>query len=75
MRETNPPAFPRPASRSDATGRTEERNAQEGMALRDFFAAHALGALVLRESAEHPEVLARAAYIMADAMLKARAEG
>jgi hypothetical protein len=47
--------------------------AYSGMTLRDYFAAKALQAIVqCPESSSNPAVLAMDAYILADAMLKAR---
>lgn len=52
-------------------------NGEPGMTLRDYFAAQALpGALMARADADgdfNPAAVAAAAYIAADAMLKARA--
>jgi hypothetical protein len=78
-RPSNPPAFPRPiASVSEEQvirdGITSE--AQEGMELRDYFAAHALTGLLAFSPCEcrqsPPETAAKEAYEMADAMLAAR---
>lgn len=57
------PAFPRPHS-----GATQY--AQEGMSLRDYFAAKAMETMV-KEYAFY-ENAAKCAYRMADAMMKAR---
>nr|WP_282559337.1 hypothetical protein [Providencia alcalifaciens] len=53
--------------------------AQEGMSLRDYFAAKAMNAMittaatpVLTSMAELENHIAKTAYVMADAMLKAR---
>ena len=63
----NPAAFPRPFS-----GTTQY--AQDGMTLRDYFAAKALQGQLSRPNAgylqEHDH--AEYAYMMADAMMKAR---
>ena len=47
---------------------------QEGMTLRDYFAAKAMQAVLSRPTAGllHAEDIAPAAYMMADQMLKAR---
>lgn len=54
---------------------------QQGMTLRDYFAAHALGGLLVRNWGDPTtglppenvhELWAKAAYMTADAMLKAR---
>lgn len=49
---------------------------EHGMTLRDYFAAHALQGLlaVPVDSPPGPDLYARAAYLMADAMLKERAK-
>ena len=64
MKDTGGPAFPHSRLGSDA----------DGMTLRDYFAAKAmLGFLASDEASERSAAdLARAAYMMADAMLKAR---
>ena len=56
------PAFPVP---NDAN-----LNDQEGMTLRDYFAAKAMASVSADE--EHVKAIARYAYRMADAMLAAR---
>jgi len=68
----NEPAFPRPASPAHQHGMHKP---QDGMSLRDYFAAKAMQAMLsspncpmdVKESA-----LAKHAYQTADAMLKAR---
>ena len=69
----NPLAFPRPASEAHMHGMHKP---QEGMTLRDYFAAKAMTGLLTAEivgeySNEH---VAEIAYRIADAMLKAREE-
>jgi hypothetical protein len=68
----NQPAFPRPASPAHQHGM---HNPQDGMTLRDYFAAKAMQGMFasgnLPQSVQDDE-LAFAAYNMADAMLKAR---
>ena len=59
----NIPAFPRPFS-----GTTQY--AQEGMTLRDYFAAKAMQAMAQKYS--HEGDVSRNAYKIADAMLEAR---
>ena len=69
----NPPAFPRPeAWASDSE--TGTRPAQEGMTLRDYFAAKAMQCYMHEEiwSADTYKVAAKCSYEVADAMLKAR---
>ena len=64
----NPPAFPRPYS-EDAFLEETDYLAQDGMTLRDYFAAKAM----LRTSVGSSyEQLAKNAYEIADAMMKAR---
>lgn len=60
----NEPAFPVAA--------TEYHGMDSGMTLRDYFASKAMGALLGDGSEFTPEWLARDAYDIADAMLKAR---
>jgi len=73
----NPPAFPRPYS-EDAFLVDVDYVAQDGMSLRDYFAAQiAVGAMSEywnSDSMRDPtaETIARTAYAIADAMLKAR---
>jgi len=69
----NEPAFPRPASPAHQHGMHKP---QDGMTLRDYFAAKAMTGLLTAEivgeySNEH---VAEIAYRIADAMLKAREE-
>ena len=62
------------------SNRTDGGNAatitEEGMSLRDYFAAKALAAMASEHhgAAWNPQGTAEAAYEFADAMLKARAE-
>ena len=67
------PAFPRPFSKDGDT----EAWSQDGMSLRDYFAGHALVALIANEKlrseiAETKWNLAHHAYKLADSMLEAR---
>lgn len=65
----NIPAFPRPASASGA------HLQQEGMTLRDYFAAKAMQGMLAACSGwseGQQERLAKCSYSMADEMLKAR---
>ena len=67
----NPPAFPRPYSPSTV--------AQEGMTLRDYFAAQAIKAFIDKDEwqstvSDVAEKVAFNAYAVADAMLKERKE-
>ena len=63
----NPQAFPRPLSvvRSDVSGD------QDGMMLRDYFAAKAMQAYFSRNHID-VEIGSKFAYIIADAMLEER---
>ena len=73
--KTGGPAFPSP--RWEGWG-----SPQEGMTLRDYFAAKAMQGLIscpewldgAGEEVDVPNCMASAAYAMADAMLKARQE-
>jgi hypothetical protein len=76
------PAFPRPASEFTANGTLPDGNdlgAQDGMSLRDYFAAQALNGLIQFQAElrgvggqEIADLTAQAAYALADAMLNAR---
>ena len=57
------PAFPSHGSMGEV--------AQEGMTLRDYFAAKAMQAIVSNGDVD-PQKISQASYIIADAMLKAR---
>jgi hypothetical protein len=63
----NQPAFPRPASAAHSHGM---HSPQEGMTLRDYFAAKAMQG-ILFEGLNEAET-AENAYAIADEMLKAR---
>jgi hypothetical protein len=73
----NPPAFPRPLSVDDVDPDITYP-AHVGMTLRDYFAAKAMQGLIASPrgtpdgSDATDEYYAKNAYIMADAMLKAR---
>jgi hypothetical protein len=76
----NPSAFARPFS-MDAYGDHETpQDAQEGMTLRDYFAAAAIQPLLVaatpgytfEDGSTVAQNLAKDAYLVADAMLKAR---
>ena len=60
---TGGPAFPVPG--------LHENNDYDGMALRDYFAAKAMQGLLANNNVDAQQI-AQAAYIVADAMLKAR---
>lgn len=73
------PAFPREDYQANGYERGFERLGQEGMSLRDYFAAKAASALEppkdyvgAQETADNYAKWARKAYRMADALLKAR---
>ena len=76
------PAFPRPEAFDPHTDDLGTQPAQEGMTLRDYFAAKAMQGWVssspqvagkaLNGTAEHADDIAQASYRYADAMLKAR---
>jgi len=63
----NEPAFPIQDAYSMST--------EQGMTLRDYFAAKAMMAVIARPDSDGnkpPSAFAKTAYVMADAMLKAR---
>jgi len=76
----NPPAFPRPFSIDETTSSFPSSQlypAYSGMTLRDYFAAKAMQATVdawIQRSIYPPtdDEVAKNAYVIADAMLKAR---
>lgn len=82
--ENGGPAFPRTGvlMQDEQTGRRVIRLASDGMTLRDYFAAEALPEAIARElgplgSYQHfcdgsADIMANAAYMVADAMLRAR---
>jgi hypothetical protein len=67
-KDTGGPAFPRPASDAHQHGM---HSPQQGMSLRDYFAAKVIQVLI---TSDYRSVLdnAKEAYMVADAMLKAR---
>lgn len=71
---TGGPAFPRPAG--DYSGTRHGNTAQEGMTLRDYFAAKAMQAYLSRADADltHRQDHAESAYAAADAMLEVRGQ-
>lgn len=75
----NPPAFPRPASDINQNY-SPDVTAQEGMMLRDYFAAKAMQSMVVgppmpkRPEERGQDTVARYAYAMADAMLMMRSK-
>lgn len=68
---TGGPAFPRPASDAHQHGMHKP---QEGMTLRDYFAAKAMQSMNTRQdySDAPADAIALDAYALADAMLEAR---
>lgn len=70
--KTGGPAFPGPYVDSD--GSLEALWKQEGMSLRDYFAAKALQGLLASPNltVQFDDALAQAAYKLSDAMLEAR---
>jgi hypothetical protein len=73
MNKDNPAAFPRPYSARQRMDYINFRD-QEGMTLRDYFAAAAMRGMIMSGSgigAEWP-LVARKAYAAADAMLAER---
>jgi hypothetical protein len=69
-------AFPRPGFQNE----NEEAEGQDGMSLRDYFAAKAMNALLIAHGGggasnhNNPEALSKKAYKIADAMIRARKE-
>ena len=73
MTNINQPAFPVPSELCQDLTIEQQR----GMTLRDYFAAKAMMALIAHPDSDGdkpPSVFAKTAYVMADAMLKARNE-
>ena len=70
-KETGGQAFPRQQWEYDGQNNVLQYQ-EEGMTLRDYFAAKAMQSLPLSISHNEQELIANAAYGMADAMLKAR---
>jgi hypothetical protein len=72
----NPPAFPHVADilQFDGNSATVKTLTQNGMTLRDYFAAKAMQGQLSRPSGGYlpEEDIAKVAYMQADAMLKAR---
>ena len=82
MRKNGGPAFPRPTGWNGLNGIDEHgsNEPQDGMTLRDYFAAAALqGTLAGRASwpmnVDHKQILAQECYGIADAMLAENAKG
>lgn len=68
MGNTGGPAFPTLADNGHAMN-------QDGMTLRDYFAAKAMQSLLLAaKTSQDVDLLSKGAYQMADAMLKARGQ-
>ena len=66
--DTGGPAFPTLADNGHAMN-------QDGMTLRDYFAAKAMQSLLIMvKTSDHVDLIGKGAYQMADAMLKARGE-
>lgn len=65
------PAFPREDYQCNGA---DGGLGQEGMSLRDYFAAKAMQSTTLALSPSNQKLIAKAAYSMADEMLKARGE-
>lgn len=74
----NPPAFPRSQFNPQGVGYEDAGigcEAQDGMTLRDYFAAKAINKLTFfGDDSAQLAIAAHAAYQIADAMLKAREE-
>lgn len=68
----NPQAFPRTPATASQESWIEHDTAQDGMTLRDYFAAASIRTIEARIGQYSPEVIAHRCYELADAMLKAR---
>lgn len=75
-KEDGGPAFARPFSKNGEYSDSQQNRSQEGMSLRDYFAAKALSTV---QAYSHEDVstwapadFARHAYAIADAMIAAR---
>ncbi len=75
------PAFPSPGVVIDDYSAQHQQGAYEGMSLRDYFAAKAMGSIEppkdyvgIAENQKSHSVWARRCYAMADAMLAERAK-
>jgi len=78
-KETGGPAFPREDYQANGHERGFENLGQEGMSLRDYFAAKAMAALISGAMADgskfgsgDPVRVSLTAFFVADAMLKVR---
>ena len=71
-RETGGQAFPRQQWEYDGQNNVLQYQ-EEGMTLRDYFAAKAMQSVSLALDKNEQQLIANAAYAQADAMLKARA--
>ena len=71
MNDTNTPAFPQHTLEPNPQGGEPRIIWQEGMTLRDYFAAKAMQGICARVQWSY-EATADTAYAMADAMIKAR---
>jgi hypothetical protein len=67
----NPPAFSKSAFYHDAGGCDEP---QEGMTLRDYFAAKAMEAYIIKYGGSDAEYFSQEAYKISDYMLKERSK-
>jgi hypothetical protein len=84
-KENGGPAFARPFSKNGEFSDSQQNRSQEGMSLRDYFAAKALPAILQSDlmvaatraakarGLSPEQAVAMAAYEMADAMLQERA--
>ena len=71
--KTGGPAFPRPLSQHDTRNPGALVDHQDGMTLRDYFAAKAMQALITKEGAVRGrEGFGQMSYEIADGMLKHR---
>jgi len=73
IKETGGQAFPRQQWDYDGQNNVLQYQ-EEGMTLRDYFAARAMASIPLSLNDDEQALIAYAAYRQADAMLKARGE-
>lgn len=69
------PAFPTTHGRANGDGTFAQNQIEVGMTLRDYFAAKAMQGMLANQhpyQASDEHMFARDAYVVADAMLKAR---
>lgn len=68
----NPPAFPKTGNFGEDNPGQYDSEDQNGMTLRDYFAAKAMQAYITHSTDGQLKEFSEASYMMADAMLKER---